>query len=77
MLSVLGIDPEKCNFRLVAHGPILSEAVAFDEHTTPRNITAALEKALAVALTDAGYNVINKVHCRGCHWMRDSSQRFV
>jgi hypothetical protein len=63
-LGAQGIDPEKCKFRLIAHGPILSEATAFEEHTIPRNITAALEKALAVALADAGYNVINTVHCR-------------
>ena len=63
-LSAQGIDPEQCNFRLIAHGPILSQAAAFEEHTTARDITAALEKALALALADAGYNVINEVRCR-------------
>jgi hypothetical protein len=63
-LTSRGIDPEACTFRLVAHGPILKEASGSENHNRPRDITAALEKALATALTDAGYNVINKVHCR-------------
>ena len=63
-LRARDIDPEACTFRLVAHGPILKEASGLEDHRRPRDITAALEKAMAVALTDAGYNVINKVHCR-------------
>jgi hypothetical protein len=63
-LRARGINPEACTFRLVTHGPILKEASGSEGHRGPRDITAALEKALAAALTDAGYNVINKVHCR-------------
>ena len=63
-LRALSVDPERCAFRLVAHGPILKEASASEDHRRPRDITAALEKALAVALSEAGYNVINTVHCR-------------
>jgi hypothetical protein len=58
------IDPERCAFRLVAHGPILSEAANHEEHTKSRDRIAAMEKALAIALTEAGYEVINTVHCR-------------
>ena len=63
-LRILGVDPEMCAFPLVAYGPVLKEAACLEDHRGPRDITAALEKALAAALTDAGYNVINKVHCR-------------
>lgn len=59
-----GIDPETCGFRLMAHGPIMKEAVTLDEHRGPRDIIAALEKALAIAMTEVGYNVINIVNCR-------------
>ena len=59
-----GIDPEQCNFRLIAHGPILGEANSLKTHLEPRNITAALEAALAEAFKDAGYEIINKVNCR-------------
>jgi hypothetical protein len=59
-----GIDPETCGFRLMAHGPIMKEAVTLDEHRGPRDIIAALEKALAIAMIEVGYNVINIVNCR-------------
>jgi hypothetical protein len=63
-LQKRGIDPELCSFRLFAHGPIMKEAVALDEHRRQRDIVAAFEKALASALCEAGYNVINIVNCR-------------
>jgi hypothetical protein len=59
-----GNDPELCTFRLMAHGPIMKEAVGLEEHRKQRDIIAALEKALASALCEAGYNVINTVNCR-------------
>jgi hypothetical protein len=58
------VDPEKCAFRLVAHGPILSEAGNSEEHSKSRDRIAAMEKALALALVEAGYEVMNTVHCR-------------
>ena len=58
------IDPEICLFRLIAHGPILKEANTKDEHRKRRDITAAMEKALADEMTAVGYNVINTVNCR-------------
>ena len=48
----------------MAHGPIMKEAVTLDEHRGPRDIIAALEKALAIAMIEVGYNVINIVNCR-------------
>jgi hypothetical protein len=59
-----GIAPERCGFRLISYGPILDEVATAEEHRGPRDITAALEKALATAMREAGYNVINIVNCR-------------
>jgi hypothetical protein len=60
----IGFDPEGCDFRLIAHGPILREAASQQAHRRPRDVTAALEAALALALNEAGYDVINTVNCR-------------
>lgn len=59
-----GIDPENCEYRLVAHGPIMGEASDRDKHRKLRDIIAALEKALAEAMCAAGYTIINTVKCR-------------
>ena len=61
-LEAVGIVPEQCKFHLVAHGPILPEAVSPDEHARSRDIIAALEKALADNFGEAGYCVLNQVH---------------
>jgi hypothetical protein len=58
------IDPGSCLFRLVAYGPILPEATSQEEHTRSRDRIAAMERALALALVEAGYEVMNTVHCR-------------
>lgn len=63
-LRVRGIEPESCTFRLVAYGPILKEASSREKHRKSRDNIAAVEKALADAMTAAGYNVINEVNCR-------------
>jgi hypothetical protein len=57
------IDPERCLFRLVAYGPILPEAASHEGHMKSRDRIAAMEKALAQGLTEAGYEVMNTVHC--------------
>lgn len=56
------LAPEKCGFRLVAHGPLFEEATG-DGHHEPRDITAALESALACAMKQVGYEPINTVRC--------------
>lgn len=68
-----GIDPESCgDFHLVAHGPIFPEidkssglerAELMKLHVPPRNLTGAMEKALAEDLVTAGYAVMNVVRC--------------
>jgi hypothetical protein len=63
-LEALNINPETCAFRLVVHGPILQEASTYDEHMIRRDCVAAMEKALAMRMRDAGYHVINTVLCR-------------
>jgi hypothetical protein len=63
-LRAKNVDPGGCTFRLVAHGPILEEASTHDEHRSRRDLLAAMEKALAGAMSAAGYNVMNTVACR-------------
>ena len=63
-LEKLGIEANKCAFRLVAYGPILEEAKTLEQHRNRRDRIAAVEKALADTMTEAGYKVINLVH--GC-----------
>jgi hypothetical protein len=58
-----GIDANRCAFRLVASGPVLEEAKGHAQHQESRDRIAGMEKALADAMTEAGYVVINKVHC--------------
>lgn len=58
------INPEKCFFRLISHGPILKETKNKEEYGKRRDLVAAMEKALADDMAEAGYNVINTVHCR-------------
>jgi hypothetical protein len=64
-LEERGIAPERCRtFHLIAHGPLFPQAKDMEAHKKPRDIVAALEKALADALEEAGYRVMNTVHCR-------------
>ena len=58
------IATEKCNFRLIAYGPIVEEAGTKVEHRKRRDIIAAMEKALADIMNDAGYNVLNTVNSK-------------
>lgn len=63
-LESKGIEPERCHaFHLIAHGPLFPQAQDMASHLAPRDIVAALEKALAEALTAAGYDVMNTVRC--------------
>lgn len=77
LLFESGIKPEDCAaFHLIAHGPIEAEIDKIDgedretrmaRHLPPRNRVGALEKALAEALKDAGYSVLNKVKWKHPH----------
>jgi hypothetical protein len=60
-LACKGVSPEESTFHLVAHGPIQEEAVTDEEHYIHRDNVAAMEMALAEAMTTAGYSVINSV----------------
>jgi hypothetical protein len=48
----------------VSYGPILKEGATAQEHKERRDSVAPLEKALAVAMSAAGYDVMNRVNCR-------------
>jgi hypothetical protein len=71
-LNAKNLQPEKCSFRLVAHGPVLAEGKGMNQHKKRRDIVAALEKKLAGSMDEAGYEVLNKVHSRKTldekHW---------
>jgi hypothetical protein len=57
------IDPERCQFRFHAYGPLFAANVR-QTHGELCDVTSGLEKALADAMNEAGYEVINKVQCR-------------
>lgn len=61
-----GVEPERCIYRLVALGPLEQESKAEsrDEHDDRRDRIAAMEQALAGALTSAGCQVMNRVVSR-------------
>jgi hypothetical protein len=70
-LKKQGFEPEDCAaFHLVSYGPLhnevdhtsgLNRAALMLAHTPLRNLVGALEKALADALREAGYAVLNTV----------------
>ena len=65
-LKAKNIEPSECrSLELVAYGPVLEEADDMEQHRPLRAKVAAIEKALCDALSDAGYNVLNTVQCRG------------
>lgn len=57
------VEPQDCTFRLIAHGPVLSEGPTGDmaEHKLRRDLVAGIEKGLADDLKAAGYDVVNTV----------------
>ena len=60
-----GIQPETCrSFQLIAHGPLFPQALDMSSHLQPRDTVAAMERALAELLAQAGYDVMNTVRCR-------------
>ncbi len=64
-LLKVGVKPEDCDsFELISHGPLFPEKSNFEAHKRPRDIVAALEKRLRDSLSEAGYQILNTVHCR-------------
>jgi hypothetical protein len=65
-LDARGVDPKVCEFRLIAHGPVLPEAEdkSMDLHRSRRDVVAAMERALCKELKEAGYDVLNTVASR-------------
>lgn len=62
-LAVKKIDPERCQFRFHAYGPLFVDT-SRKTHGELCDVTSGLEKALADAMNEAGYEVINRVPCR-------------
>lgn len=56
------IDPSRCHFRFHAYGPLLKDESL--EHDKVCDIMSGLEKALAGAMCNGGYEAMNKVHSR-------------
>jgi len=65
-LQAQGVTPEACHFKLVAVGPLDAESTEDTraEHDERRDRIAAMEKALADQMLEAGYNVINRVQSK-------------
>jgi hypothetical protein len=62
-LLAQGVAPEACQFKLVAVGPVDAESTEDSraQHDERRDQIAAMEKALADLMREAGYNVVNRV----------------
>ena len=65
-LAAHNIEAERCQFRLVAVGPLEAESAAVGraEHDARRDIVAAMEKALTETMLEAGCLVMNTVASR-------------
>jgi hypothetical protein len=63
-LSDRNIEPTKCSYRLISHGPVLEETKDEHEYKRRRDVVASIEKALEGAMRRAGYDVLNQVKCR-------------
>ncbi len=63
-LKTNGLQPESCDFHMTCVGPIHTEIEEWGEHKSRRDDIAAIEEKLSCDLRDAGYRVINNVHCK-------------
>jgi hypothetical protein len=63
-LGQMRIDPAQCRFRFHSYGPLF-DSMDKRTHGELCDITSGLEKALADAMTEAGYAVVNPVRCHG------------
>lgn len=57
-LRTAKLVPEACTFEMIAVGPLFSEEPDMDRHKIVRNRMAALERALADHLREAGHVVL-------------------
>lgn len=62
-LRSAGLDPKKCRFELIAHGPLFREQTTLEAHRKLRDRVAEMEAHLADGLRDDGYHVLG-VHPR-------------
>jgi hypothetical protein len=63
-LDKMRIDPARCQFHFYSYGPLFFDSMDKKTHGELCDVTSGLEKALANAMTDAGYTVMNPIHCR-------------
>jgi len=76
-LEKANIDPEKCEYEMIAHGPIYDEVhngfdhddkdkrkALFEKHKPFRDDVAAMEKQLCDDLKTSGYDVFNDVNSK-------------
>lgn len=64
-LQKAGLDPLKCEYKLVAFGPIFAEQATFEEHCKYRDRIAPLETALASFMKNRGFRVLGKHGSKG------------
>ncbi len=62
-LERTGIDPGSCRLRFIAYGPLFT-ITSTANHGELCDIMSDLEKALAVAFKDSGYEVLNPMKSR-------------
>lgn len=56
----LGLDPEGCDYELLAFGPLFPEQSTLDLHRERRDIIAPLERALVELFRTSGHVVVGK-----------------
>ena len=56
----LGFDPEKCDYELLAFGPLFPEQTTLDLHRERRDVIAPLERALVELFRTRGHVVVGK-----------------
>lgn len=56
----LGLDPEMCDYELLAFGPLFPEQTTLDLHRERRDIIAPLERALVELFRTQGHLVVGK-----------------
>lgn len=56
----LGLDPEMCDYELLAFGPLFPEQTTLDLHRERRDIIAPLERALVELFRMRGHTVVGK-----------------